>query len=567
VVYGAKSTISWSTTGADNAEIWVSADGELPEELFARSPSGEQVALWIQTGHYYLFKLYEGTAHQHLLAWTSVTTQPRPEAQIGFDYWPANNGWPDGSWGSAALDDANWAVLRPTVVADLDHMASLGAGALRLVFWPEANGFQMGNPATFPPEHSQQARNLVDLLSLCATRNLQVVIAFGNNYFDSGPDATNPCKESRWWQCTYGNTTEGFTSFLTDCKTWIDGYVQAVESSPYRSTVIYYDHQNEYFGNRPFMGWYLTFLHDWSAIPRGKHGCSVLRVPEDVDDLLYQLTAGGGPEQGRRRLDYVDFHSYPDQGVNAYIESCYDYVRSKFPDSTVIAGEFGYRSESEAEQSAGVTDLTRRSKSKGIPYCLNWLLWDDHSIGGFANTTWGYNPDTPKHVLGTMAAEVGLLANPNFELDDGGEPAKPVAWEPGGSVPVTLAVVGPSGAPTAALHRYASLSTSQAGLVWLSSYEAAVIARKRLYINAYLRSNMKTVWLNVIEYDANRASIATQSGPGFTPTDFRFASYLHRVGSWSVEIGPNTYYVIVNVSAESVGPSFLDVAAVSAAQR
>jgi hypothetical protein len=563
-------TLSWSTEGIDNAEVWVSVDGEQPEQLFAQAPWGTQAASWIQVGHYYLFKLYEGTAHQHLLAWTSVTTQLPPATQIGFNYWPANNGWPGGGWGSAALDDANWSALLPTVAADLDHMVSLGAGALRLMFWPNANGFELpasiGAPAVFSSGYAQQTNNLVELLSMCQARNLQIVIAFGNNYLDSGP-AVPMGGMTRWWMLSYGNTQAGFTRFLNDCKTWIDGYVQAAESSPYRDTIIYYDYQNENFDGHPFMDWYLTFMHDWSTIPRGKHGCSVLHVPSDIDGLLRQL-AESGPEQGRRRLDYVDFHSYPSHGagVNAEIESSYDYVRSKFPDSVIIVGESGYLSADETKQANGVIDLMQRCKAKGIPYCLNWMLWDDHSIGGGGgnSTTWGYDKHTPKAVLGRMAADVGLLVNPNFDLVTNNSPD---AWQADGTVPVELKSVGPDDALTAATHRYASLSTSQAGGLWISSFMTAVDAGRHFYVNAYLRSNMKNVRMNIIEYDTNNAEITRHIGPSFTPVDFRFVSYLHSVGSWSVMLTTSAKFVIVNISAETTGPSFLDVAAVSAAQR
>jgi hypothetical protein len=556
--------ITWSNSDSENTQIWVSTDGEQPETLFAEGQGGTQAAGWIEPGHYYLFKLYEGTAHTDLLAWTSVTTQPPPASQLGFDYWPANNGWPDGKAGSAALDDANWSVLRATVAADLDHMVSLGAGVLRLMFWPEQNGFVM--PGKFPPELAQQARNLVDLLSLCAARNLQVIIAFGNNYFDSGPDP-----QTRWWMQSYGNTTQGFTNFLNDCKTWINAYVEPVESSPNRATVIYYDYQNEYHAGLPYMGWYVTFLHDWSAIPRGKHGISVLGVPADVDDLQYQLANGGGPELGRRRLDYIDFHVYPDQGVNANVEDCFDHIVQKLPGCTPLVGEFGYLSAVEDHQWAGVDELTSRCKTKGIAYYLNWLLWDDHSIGGFANTPWGYDMHTPKRVLGGMAAKVGLLANSNFDIIDA--EGRPVGWEVGGSTSAeTLTLIGPDvtgDTGAAATHRFASISTGQPGSVWLSSAEAAAVPGQRIFVNAYLRSNMQNVRINIIEYDSNRAHLADNNGSAFTPTDFRFGSYLHRVGSWSVLLGPKTSYVIVNVSADcpGPGPSYLDVAAVSAAQR
>jgi hypothetical protein len=67
----ATTVISWSTSGASNAQVWLSVDG-MAETLFAQSSAGSQSAPWIQPGYAYKFTLYDGTAHTVPLASTVV---------------------------------------------------------------------------------------------------------------------------------------------------------------------------------------------------------------------------------------------------------------------------------------------------------------------------------------------------------------------------------------------------------------------------------------------------------------------------------------------------------------
>jgi len=55
-------TISWSTSGTSNAQIWVSNSGA-PETLFAAGTSGSAQATWIQAPCVYRFNLYAATGH------------------------------------------------------------------------------------------------------------------------------------------------------------------------------------------------------------------------------------------------------------------------------------------------------------------------------------------------------------------------------------------------------------------------------------------------------------------------------------------------------------------------
>lgn len=71
-------TISWHTTGAADARVYVSMDGR-PAQLFAQSPSGSQGASWIQAAHVYDFWLVLD-GHAGSAASVRVEGVERPEA-------------------------------------------------------------------------------------------------------------------------------------------------------------------------------------------------------------------------------------------------------------------------------------------------------------------------------------------------------------------------------------------------------------------------------------------------------------------------------------------------------
>jgi hypothetical protein len=553
------STIRWTTAalwtiGATTAQVWVSHD-DRPEQLFAEALSGTQAAPWIQAPGRYVFKLYAGTARARLLAWTSVTTQPAPASRLGLNYWPQGYG-PD------ALTDANWRTLRPIVAADLDQIASLGGGVVRLMFWPELSGFHLGGKGgggQFTPELDEEARNLVDLLSLAYARGIQAIIVFGNSYFDGG----NGQPGHRWWQDAYAS----FTPFLADTKRWVDTIVNAVEGSPYRGDVIYYDYENEYFTDHPNMGLYLTYLYDGSAVPMGKRGVSLLNVAHDLDDLRHQLDSAVGPELGRRRLDFVDFHSYP-PGLNPDVKASRDAVQALFPDSTVLLGEFGGEAATAAAEDAQqqvVVDVVAKARANGVPYYLNWMLWDDTPAPSL-KFAWAYDRHRPKNALGAVVAASSLVANADFEQRNG---AVPAAWSAGGTVPVELFAMGPARSDAATNGSYGRVRVQTAGNAWLSSSPFAVTHGGPLFVDAYIRSNMKWASVDVHEYDASMHELRMTEGRPFAPTGWSYNNYLQRVGSFSVWLGSDTRFVVVAVGGETGAelPAYLDVDTVSVSQQ
>lgn len=485
---------------------------------------------------------------------------------FGFNYWPHG-------YHCDALNNNNWTTVRPIVAADLDHMASLSGGVIRIMFWPQVSGFLIeGNNGggRFTNEFYEQKTNVVDFIRLAHERDIKVIVAFGNNYFDSGTSAGH-----RWWMDAYGNSPAGFTNFLNDTRIWMNGFVDSIEASPYKSAVIFYDYQNEYYRVHPYMGWYLTYLYDWSNVPAGKRGVSVLQVPEDVNDLQYQLSVGTGPQQGSRHLEYVDFHSYPAFPANPNIEGSYDYVKSKFPNSIVLLGEFGRtalnQSEEQAQQST-VLDVATRARNKGIPYYLNWMLWDNNAcLTSNACPSFGYNPNSPRDVLGGMSSLLNIVQNPDMELRNGSTPAN---WMAAGSIPISFYSGGPSYGDAATNQWYARIRVDQSsGGAWLSSYLTPVTGGNRVFANAFIRSSMDNVTMSIVEYDQNGNGITYSSGPSFNPVGWSFNNYLQRVGSWSVTLTPNTRYIIVNISAtarpgtSSSNPGYLDVDAVSTWER
>src|SRR5262249_14524897 len=159
--------------------------------------------------------------------------------------------------------------------------------------------------------------------------------------------------------------------------------------------------------------WYTAFMYDWSSVPAGKHGMSVLRVPEDADDLATQLAVQGGPQQGHRHLDYVDFHSYPAYPLNPDVVASRDAMQRIFPGSIVVLGEFGYNTLGPADEAAqrdAVATITSTARAASVPYYLNWMLWDD-TPGAPLHYGWGYNPHLPKDVLGSVAAAAAIFPN------------------------------------------------------------------------------------------------------------------------------------------------------------
>jgi hypothetical protein len=545
--------------------------------------SGSASATWIQPGRPYVFRLYEGTGHTKLLSWTSITTQNPPEHTFGFNYWPAGHH-------DDTLYNANWSKLSPQVQADLDHIASLGGGVIRIFFWPQVSGFHIANGAggSFDSQLTEVASNLPAFLKLCADRNIKVIITFGNNFYDSNDRNTGKA----WWTAAYGDTSQGFSRFLNDTAHWANTIIDAAETSAYANTVLYYDMENEFSRSTEYADWYISFFYDWTHVPDGKRGTSILD-PKDVPELVTALASSAGPKLGLRRLDYIDFHTYVtpstypnyDRGTP---ESIATYLRGQFPGTTVLMGEFGYETDDASPNGSPETLKQQRvelmaindAQIAGVSYYLNWLLWD--AIGNDSLTpSFGRSPDAPRDVVGGVSAQLDLVYNPDMEIVSNGAPA---GWAVGGSVPVSLtSQSGYGGGNAKTNYSYARVSTSSTiGSVWLVSNMVPVKGGRQLFANAYLRASMNNVYLAVVEYDSNKNRLRNDAGPRFTPAGWQYVNYLQTVAStcsgssvdsdlcsWHVTLRPDTAYVVltVNGNPRAPGPSYLDVDTVSVGQR
>jgi len=574
--------VSWQVSGASTGQVYVSTPGGA-ETLMAEGASGSASAAWIQPGRPYVFRLYEGTAHTTLLSWTSVTTQNPPDHTFGFNYWPAGHS-------DDTLYNANWSKISPQVQADLDHIASMGGGVIRIFFWPQVSGFGIaaGAGGSFNSQLTEIAENLPAFLKLCADRKISVIITFGNNFYD----ANDPSTGKAWWTDAYGDTSQGFARFLNDTAHWANTIIDAVENSAYANTVIYYDMENEFNRSTEYADWYISFFYDWTHVPDGKRGVSVLD-PKDAPELISALASSAGPKQGLRRLDYVDFHTYItsstypnyDRGTP---ESIATYLRGEFPGTTILMGEFGYQTNDSSPNGSADTLNQQRAElmaisdanNAGVSYYLNWLLWD--AIGSDSMTpSFGRLPDTPRDVLGGVSAQLNLAYNPDMEIVSNGAPA---GWGASGTVPITLTSQNGYGYGNAQTNfRYARVSTSStSGAVWLASSMMPVKGGHQLFANAYIRASMTNVHLAVVEYDQNKNWIQSDDGPSFTPSGWQYVSYLHKIAagcsgslvnmdgcSWHVALQPGTAYVILTVGGNPVAtsPSYLDVDTVSVWQR
>jgi hypothetical protein len=580
-----RTTITWSTT-TPVAEVWASVNGGRRQIIARTGRTGRYTRQidWIRPG-YTVFALHRGRTDQPqnhvpsgpLLDYTSVTTQPPPANTLGFAYWPINEG-------SASTLGRRWPALVPAVSKDLDLIASMGGGVVRLVLWPIAHRWS-GDPAVWKitggpggDEVRQellatQAANLVELIKLCRDRGLRVTVTFANTYLRRGGRASDRQFE---WEWAYPPEDGGWDGFLRDSLLWVNGYVKRIESNPdpsVRSTVIAYDYQNE-VGARLFP--YVNQIYDRSAIPRGKRGVSLLSVAADVSALKDAL--------GSRHLDYIEYHSYPG-GSNPQTTAAYHTLARAFPDSTVILGEFGQitpgtcdrPSIDEASQAQTVTNKILQARSVGISYFLHWMLWDSSPPYRDQLLGLGYGPDCPKDALGSMITLTSRLSNPDMERIVSG---KPQDWRangrgPGEGYQIELKSQGSAEDAAATNGKYARLIVrTPPGRAWISSRSIAVRGGDALWVNAYVRSNMKDVGLGVTQIRSDDRVVRTP-GPSFTPTEFAWKSWLHHVGSWKVCLHPLTTKVIVGVrgNANSTQGSpvaaryYLDVDAVSAATR
>ena len=268
------------------------------------------------------------------------------------------------------------------------------------------------------------------------------------------------------------------------------------------------------------MGWYIRFMHDFSAVPRGKRSVRVLHVPngpptcgttnsvaDDPGDLKFQLSIN--PPQGGRNLDYVDFHTYP------------------FPNSDALGQHFRV--------------CFRRQ-------CI-WLQLSRSERRAWRDFIF-----------------VGHSEQPGYETRTGSSPSNWFAGGFGASLSRLFSALN-----AATNNYYSRLQINGAGTGWAVNSLTPVKGGEPLYVKGFIRANstISNVYINVVEYDAQGVHHST-SGPPFTPWTFgcTWNNYLQRVGSWSVLLRSDTKNVIIQIlGTNSGGTGLIDFDAFSAWQR
>lgn len=560
------------------------------------------------------------SARQLVLAWLLACASPAALAigndtpGFGFNYWPQEYS------GCLDLTDANWPAAQQKIAADLDLMKSLGADTLRLSLYMEASGYPPGVGAVATED---TCKHLPDMLNLIENAGFKIIIAFSNTYLYRHKND----QYDNWEDPSLGYNVQpdGYWQFVTHSKKWIDRMVSLVGAN--RESILYYDIQNEYDARSANIDYYFRTMYSESTIPPAKRGISILEISKDVDPTHWPSIPSQLQAMNGASLAYVDFHSYPVMPSHRCplhwdIEYVYDHIRSRFATgTTVLLGEFGRpaiaqndptndvgaypgncprlpsgptpdRHWDEPRQQATELDLIGRAETKGIPYFLHWMLWDnspkrpdfdpadpDHQVYAY-----GYSPHAPKDVLGALAERRGLVANADFEsaaqvgqlpqLWDKG------SWGPANSAPPVMLFVsgGPNSGEAATRDHYARLQTSQACAsctVWMQADAFAIGPGKRLHFNAYLRSNLQQVQMKLVQYDANWNVLAIYAAPAVTLNGWSWNNYMVRAhaldapnasASLSTTTVAGTARVILTIGGTpATAPAILDVDTVSVA--
>src|SRR4029077_16087834 len=156
---------------------------------------------------------------------------------------------------------------------------------------------------------------------------------------------------------------------------------------------------------------YVTGVYDGTAVPEGKRDLSILVADpaSPRDDVVVLSNNMNG-----RRLDYVEFHTYPTDAAHVSLSNSVNHVRAYFPDSAVILGEFdcasgATSSSAEQNQNSTVLEIANQAEANAVPYYLHWTLWDDSPLNANQIFGLGYDPDHPKDVLGGLSQRLGFL--------------------------------------------------------------------------------------------------------------------------------------------------------------
>ncbi len=612
----ATGNFSWTTTGETTAQVYISVNGGA-DLLNTTGPSGSNNPPWFVPGNDYVIKLYEGTSHTNLLAYTSISTQYPPASQFGMDYYPAGQD-------SEILYPSVWASQQQAVTNDAAQMASMGVKVVRVFLfadkceyiapnWPPSSlPCPSSSTAQFPIETNGMLTSLTGsggLLAILQSHGIKVIFVLANQYQANGPKyANNMTPSCLCWQGFYG--PNNYSAFLSDTVRWVRDITSAVASSPYSNDVLYYDYANEYTDpaedptnappNNPE---YLQYLYDQGRVPMGERGVSLslndVGFIESFGKVYTQRVNALKTDLNGRHLDYLDIHYYSENSADdpANLQYAYDAAQTIFGDSTLLLGETGTCSNvdytatpfapnysGELSQQTADLGLFNDAISLGFSYYLNWMLYDNtpnpkadtSCTGGFpsfgfedyqsSQNTEIFNLQ-PKDIMGGLASQFSLVPNPDMESVSGGAL---VNWFVGGIDSVSLVSMGPLRSDAATNDYYARViaTSSQGASGYLRSKVFGVQGGAPIYMDAFIRTNMSSVFMELDEYDINMNLITTDTGPTYTPSSSStWENYLQQVGSWNVTLNSNTARAILVIYGSSnLSTALLDVDTVTVSQ-
>lgn len=550
----AGSTINWSTNGSAWGEVWCSVDNG-PDQLVAAGQGSGSIAFQqMSFPHIYMFKLYEGTAHSTLLAWTSVTTQLGPMGQFGVNYTLDNNWFTDGAYFTRKVRMAK----------DMAALSAIGSNAVRLDIWSyDGCSLDFNNHTwNFNAQFYQIIANMKHwLANYCEPHGIRVLVAFHNNWL------TSTSSQGKFWWNELGMD---FPTFLNRTRDWMGYIINEFEGDPVaRQAIFAYDYQNEVYENTQNIWWYVTWCYDNIQVPMGRRAIS----NSFKDSLVDMKNNFGG-----RKFDYIDLHFYPlvqsQWDTLNKVDDWANTARNYWPQTTLLIGELGYEgggapwpNEGAAPRDENTQQTQYRSfidaaAANNYAYCMLWEAIPTNPQTGDTISI-GYEPDRPKDSWGGLGAKLGIVSNSDAESVSGGVPA---GWSGTGTASWSFSSVQDA-AGAATNDRYARLtvnsgSTADSGTIDLPQ-ATLQYGGQRLYFNAFYRSNM-IVKLGVREYDAGGGLIRTQWSPSFNQVaypDYWFNSQNKLSAAWTPVLHLNTRRITCAIQGTCNGtnPSFLDI--------
>jgi len=500
-----------------------------------------------------------------LAAWIP---KPAGATQFGMDYFPYIAGCDTNQF----LINRYWTPANKAMVAaDLNQMNSMGLTCQRLMMF--SNGWVISpypGPNYFSSDFDEICANLPEYLGMCAARNIKLVVCLDSGWLD-GTQAPGVY----WWQYCYGSDTAGWSAYMADVQTFITRIVNAVETSPYASTVLWYDIHNEIYTQRPNNAYqilYLRAIYDGGWIPASKIGFSVLSVPPTGTtdyNTLKTSTWLGATRAANTRL--TDSHAYPEATANDWnVGFKYQKARSTFPNSTTICGEYAYSftgSGGEAAQATSEITLMDNAIAAGIPYAMHWELIDLYNHP--EQYGWCRNRDInqPNDVMGKVVDKLSLFSNGDFES---GDSQNPTGWSGGSNNGHPLTFSRINGQDCTGNYFYRIAATTVPDNIYSLSPHTAVPKCDNIYVNAYIRGgNAGNIRIAIHQYDGNGVLLGTALGPTFNADGtYAWVSYQQKVGGWVCPANPETRYVDMGVVADILSaPGWLDTDCVSLSVR